>query len=187
MPLKETVESLSGELPRLGTGPLAELRRMKVGGPGVAAFWVLAGKCDFLDDTNTNTWMRIVKIMAILTPKGQGGAQRPLHDAKRRLGAVLCDGGNPDWPANPDEPRPVVSETRLARLLAQRPDQRSEALECIARMLAARRDPASGIDCIDLARLLLRPEKADLQTLARTYYQRLDAAAHKSSQEGTRP
>lgn len=186
MPLKETVECLSAEMRKLGTGPLAELRRMKPDGPGVAGYWHLAGKCGFLEADETDTWMRIVKIMAILTPKGEPQERRPPHDPKRRLGTVLCDGGDPAWAEAQREVRPIVSETRLARLLAQEPKQRAEALERVARMLAAGRDPASGVNCTDIAALLLYPDEKDhLRALARAYYRRLDTAVRKADQEET--
>jgi CRISPR system Cascade subunit CasB len=183
MPLEETIKRLSAEMCRLGTGPLAELRRMETGGPGVTGYWHLASRCSFLD-ADANTWMRIVKIMAILTPKGEHAVARPVHALERRFGAVLCDGGDPRWSTQGGEARPLISETRLARFLSQRPDQRAETLGRFARMLAAKRDPASGINCADIARLLLFPDnKSGPQDLARAYYRRLDSAAHKASQE----
>lgn len=89
MQLRKTVECLAAEMARLGTGPLAELRRMEVDGPGAASFWLLAGKCGFVD-APTDKWMRIVKIMAILMPKGKRIDQTVLHDTKRPLGAACA-------------------------------------------------------------------------------------------------
>ena len=177
MKLNEAVECLSKEMSGLGPGPLAELRRMDVNGPGAAAYWNLAARCGFLN-SQTEPWMQFVKIMAILTPRGDPGHRPRLHDPSRRLGAALCEGGDPEWPSTGSgEPRPYISETRLARLLAQRPDQRVVTLERLARMLARQRDPQTGINCNEIAALVLDSNnKTQLRELARQYYQRLDRA-----------
>lgn len=190
MPLKKTINSLSKEMKRLGAGPLAELRRMAVDGPGTTDFWHLADLSGFLEDQqHTDYWMRIVKIMAILTPKGEPAERHFLHDERRSLGEVLCDGGHRDWPAAGATARPFLSETRLARFLAQRPEQRAEGLERLARALAAKRNPDIGINCADIAALLLYPdnESDHLRNLARAYYRRLDSAARKTKEEETNP
>lgn len=186
-PLEETIDRLSNELLALAPGPLAELRRMEVSGPGAPAYWRLARECGFLDGS-PDLWMRIAAIMAILTPKGKRRENDRLHDSKRRLGAVLCDGADPGWPgdARGDDLRPFLSETRLARFLAQPAGQRGEAIARIARMLAARRDPARGVNCIEIAVLLLSPDnERNLQNVAHDYYKRLDDAARKSKAEET--
>lgn len=190
MPLEQKINSLSKAMKRLGAGPLAELRRMAVDGPGTTDFWYLTGLCGFLkDEQHTDPWMRIVKIMAILTPRGEPAGRPPLHDKSRSLGAVFCDGGQRDWPAAGAAARPFLSETRLARFLAQRPGQRAEALERQARALAVKRNPDIGINCADIAALLLYPdnESHHLRNLARTYYRRLDSAARKTKEEETNP
>ena len=186
MQLSDKVDCLSKELHRLDPGPLAELRRMSVYGPGTAAYWHLAGRCAFLTGP-ADRWMRIVKIMAILTPRGEPGGRPPLHDPKRSLGGVLCDGGVRGWPDSESrKPHPFVSEARFARLLAQRPEQRPETLERLARMLARQRDPQMGVDCVDIAALVLGTGgAASLQRLARRYYQCLDRATRKSTQQET--
>ena len=183
MRLDETIAQLSAEIRGLGPGDLAELRRMDTDGPGVATYWHLATQCGFLD-SSTDTWMCIVRIMAILSPKGDRTGAHPVHDPKRRLGAVLCDGGDPGWGSPAGGVRPSVSEQRIARFLAEPPTHRATALERLARMLAARRDPARGINCTDIARLLLFPhDPSSSRDLAREYYRRLDSAVRKSSQE----
>ena len=190
MLLEDTLDKLSQEMSGFGTGPLAELRRMAVDGPGTAGFWHLADLSGFLEDKqHTDPWMRIVKIMAILTPKGEPAKRHFLHDERRSLGEVLCDGGHRDWPAAGAAVRPFLSETRFARFLAQRPEQRAEALERQARALAAKRNPDIGINCVDIAALLLYPdnESHHLRNLARTYYRRLDSAARKTKEEETNP
>lgn len=186
MPLEQTIDRLSADLRQLGPGPLADLRRMDPTGPGTTAFWSLAARCGFLEEA-TDAWMRIVKIMAILTPRGEPDRRPPLHNARRPLGAVLCDGGRRDWADGAGvQPRPFVSEMRLARFLSQPPGQRPQALERLARMLATQRDPTSGVNCIDIAALLLNPDnRTALRALARTYYQRLNSATHRANKEGT--
>ena len=179
MSLEHTLNNLSQGMNQLGTGPLAELRRMAVDGPGTVDFWHLAN-CYCFESANTDSWMRIVKIMAILTPRGEPAGRPPLHDKNRSLGKVLCDGGRSDWSAASDTP--FLSETRLARFLAQRPEQRAEALERQARALAAKRDPQIGINCADIAALLLSSDRKPhhLRKLARTYYQRLDSTTRNA-------
>ncbi len=185
MPLDGLIELLSERLLKLDTGDLAELRRMEIGGAGPMAYWRLAAECGFLDSEFEN-WMRIVQILAILTPKGDRKSTDRLHDPGRPLGRVFCDGGDPDWKTSADS-RPFVSETRLARLLAAPILQREEALTRFARMLAAKRDRASGVNCVEIAALLLfsNPER-NQQNLARAYYRRLNSARPKAEQEDAR-
>lgn len=171
---KVAVGEIAAKMCRLGTGDLAQLRRMEVGGPGCSAFWQLASAGGVIDAAPITPWMRIIKIMAILTPKGERAKGIPLHDDRYRLGGVLCDGGDPGWK---DATRPFVSETRLARFLSQPPDHHGEALERIARALANRRVIDRGLNCADIAALLLFPEsKTSAQALATSYYRRLDSA-----------
>lgn len=182
MPLEVTIDLLSKCLLKCGAGELAELRRMKVGGTGPLPYWRLAAGCDFLN-SDPAIWMQIVHILAILTPKGDKLATDCLHDSKRRLGGVLCDGGDGDWPSG-REPRPFISETRFARLLATPADQRGDSLTRFARMLAAKRDRAIGVNCTEIADLLLSPDaKHNLQNIARDYYRRLDSATRKTEKE----
>ncbi len=181
--LQDSIRQLSAAMLSLAPGPLAELRRMEAGGIGAPAYWRLAANAGFLDGS-AETWMRIVKIMAILTPRGTlTGAER-LHqdgnggDGRCSLGAVLCDGGDPGWPP---KGRPVhngvFSEKRLARFLALPAAARGPALERIARTLASTRDVARGIDCVEIASLLLHPGNDEHpRRIAREYYRRLDRA-----------
>lgn len=184
--IEDTIESLSPKLLSLDPGPLAELRRMQLDGAGTPIFWRLAAEHEFRD-SDLDAWKQIVRILALLVPRGSRSGDARLHERSRRLGTVLCDGGNPAWPPPGPEPSPVMSEQRLARLLAMSAAQRGEALERIARMLARTRSPQSGINCIDIARLLLDPgDVRPLQDIARDYYSKLDRAAKQSKkQEGT--
>ncbi|MFT2095727.1 hypothetical protein ACMS1Z_13860 [Acidiphilium multivorum] len=159
---------------------------MQRGAAGCAAFWNLAAKSGFIDETvRTDDWMLIVKVMAILTPKGElprsGKLRNSLHDPKKRLGALLCDGGDPGWNSSQ---QPLLSETRLMRLLAEAPARRGASLERIARLLAAKRKTDAGIDCTEIAALVLFPtSKFATRGIARDYYRRLDAAASENSQK----
>ncbi|MCW2274732.1 hypothetical protein GJ654_11840 [Rhodoblastus acidophilus] len=183
MSLDEKIALLSLRLLRLDTGALAELRRMEVGGVGPLPYWALAAECGFLDE-NAAAWMRIVQIMATLAPKGERHGHDRLHDPERKLGRVLCDGGDSNWPTAGADPRPVLSESRLARLLATPADQRGAALARLARMLTASRDRASGVNCTEIAALLLFENiERNLRQIAQAYYRRLDPAARKAEKE----
>ena len=183
MSLKEIIEKLSEQmLRRLGPGDLAELRRMTPDVVEPSAYWRLAAECGFLDD-NSERWTPVVQIMAILTPKGNRLPSDRLHDPKRPLGAVLVDGGNPAWSGGADA-RPSVSETRLARFFATPAALRADALLRFARMLASKRDRTSGVNCVEIAKLLLSGNPTEPQRdIARAYYARLDAARPSKSEE----
>ncbi|CAO3416153.1 hypothetical protein [Azospirillum endophyticum] len=167
----------------LKPGPLAELRRMDPdGGAGTPEFWRLAAELD-LPPGRTATWMRIVRIMAILSDKGEPGTRKPLHDRGRPLGAALADGGDREWKPPPGEgpPRPVLSEARFTRFLALPADRRAEALERIARALAGSRRPGHGLNCADIAALLLVSDDPwPIRKLARDFYDRLDGARRRA-------
>jgi CRISPR system Cascade subunit CasB len=97
----------------------------------------------------------------------------------RGLGAVLCDGGDPGWrPQNHEAPDGVIPQKRLARFLAMPADQRRDALERLARAIARTRRRDCGVNCADIARLVLSPDaRQTLKNIAQAYYQRLDSAA----------
>src|SRR5664280_2707257 len=116
--LDEKIGAVSQRLLGLDSGPLAELRRMEPGGRGTPIFWRLAAEHGFGEGETTQRWMQIVRILAILTPRSHMNPAARLHDRFRQLGRVLCDGGNQAWPSDPKNPRPALSETRFARLLA---------------------------------------------------------------------
>ena len=163
----------------LAPGPLADLRRMEPES-AAPAFWRLAaghprtiGKPD-----REQEWIGIVRILAILTPKGDPESRSSLHNGKRRLGQVLCDGGNPDWTG----PRPVLSEHRFMKLLAAHGQQRAVLLTRAARAIARSMSPGSGLNVPDVAYALLSPENK--RHLAEHYYRRLDFASATQSEEG---
>ena len=81
MKLSETVECLSREVSGLAPGPLAELRRMDVNGPGTAAYWTLAGRCGFLNCSNCTL---DADCQDHGDPDPEGGARAPPTDARRQ-------------------------------------------------------------------------------------------------------
>ena len=174
-------------LQELHPGALADLRRMEHG-RRAPAFWRLAAR---YPDTigrpsQEETWTHIVHILALLTPTGEPFKRPTLHDDGRRLGKVLCDGGDTDWPTGGPSgvPRPMFSELRLAKLVAARGTQRAILLQRAARALARSMRPGSGVNVVDIAYALLRPDES--RTMARHYYDRLDAAERtRQPQEGT--
>jgi CRISPR system Cascade subunit CasB len=172
------------EMQRLDPGPMAELRRMQPDNPA-PAFWRVAVRHDTMRKQNRDKWVHILRILALLTPKGEAppDGRPPLHDYKRPLGEVLCDGGDPDWKPQGTPPDGVFSERRLVQLLATRREARRVALERAARMIAAKRNPASGIDVTQVARAILWPE--DTAPIAEAYFRRLDRAARAQSEESS--
>ena len=132
------IPRLAAALARLDPGDLARLRRMDVDGPGEMAFWQLAAELDLPGERAQ--WLLPIKLMALLTPKGDPHAgKRPAHDPARAVGAALADAG--------------FSETRLLRLIERAPGTRADAVEGMIRFLAAR-SPGQGINCRELFWLL---------------------------------
>lgn len=181
--LRDTIFEIGRTLAGLDPGALAELKRMSLDADqaGAPYFWRLAARHDFGNGGRLETWARIVQIMAILTDKGAPEGKRSPHEPAtkvngwRGLGAALCDGGDPGWGRGQTGSRPMLSELRFARLLASRGEMRGELLERAARALAAKKSPGSGVECTDLARLLLDPDNTHhARKLARDYYSRLD-------------
>ena len=183
----EAVRAAAKRLQHLPPGPLAELRRMTEEA-AAPEFWRLAARHP---DTIGNRkqyaeWTAIVRILAILTEKGDPARRRPLHDRRRSLGEVLCDGGDHRWsPPGGGSPRPAFSEQRLAQLMAARGAQRAVLLTRAARALARSRDPSVGINVVDIAYAMLAPDNR--RQLAEPYYRRLDRAEliAQESEEGT--
>ena len=177
---RDAAIAAAARLRHLDPGSLAGLRRMTPQA-GAPVFWrLVAQHPDTIGRArDEETWMDIVRILAILTPKGDPATRSPLHNPHRRLGEVLCDGGDPDWGG----PRPLVSQLRLARLMSARGPQRADLLRHAARMIAHSRREI-GIDVADIALVLLQPD--DGRRLAEPYYRRLDRAeaAARHSEEG---
>ena len=162
---------------RLAPGPLAELRRMT--SAGAPWFWRLVAQhpTTIGRPGRQGQWTAIIRMLAILTPKGDPAKRKPLHSPRRRLGEVLCDGGNPGW----EGPRPAFSERRLTQLITSHGQQREVLLERATRALVQRRLPGDSLNVVDIARAVLKPDDARL--LAESYYRRLDRAAAAATEE----
>ncbi|MEW5421167.1 hypothetical protein [Amorphus sp. 3PC139-8] len=175
---------LSRALLELGTGPLAELRRMDVNGVGPPAYWHVAHELKLGNEAADPRWMQIVKILAILTPKGRRLSSDRLHERKRPLGRMLCDGGDPQWrPPQVEEPDGIISQVRLARFLALPADQVAPGLERLTRVLARTKPRSNGVDCTEIVRLLLDPANPERKRrLAADYYARLDRRVSETNQ-----
>ena len=181
-PVDKTAKAAARMLQGLDPGPLAELRRMKTAA-GAPGFWRLAAQHSDTIRHRLEDWIAIVKILAILTAKGDPAKREWLHDESRRLGAVLCDGGDPEWP-NSNSPRPVLSERRLEQLMTVRGQQREVLFTRAVRAISRTRQSGSGVNVVDIAWTLLDSNIG--RRLAEHYYRRLDRAErdHQTSQEG---
>ncbi len=177
----ETAFGVAADLRHLGTGEMAALRRLDEA-TAAPAFWRLAARHEALAAA-PDRWAPIVRALALLTPKGPPENRPALHHAAKRLGAALCDGCDPAWPGE-TQARPLVSERRLAQLLAARGLQRTVLLTRAIRALAARRDPNHGLHTGDLAWAFLRAE--DPGAIAGPYYRRLDAAQRDHAETETK-
>ena len=177
----QAVLAASSLIQGLDPGPLAELRRMQQGSCAPAFWRLVARHPETIGRLNQqDTWMTIVRIVAILTPKGDPVDRPRLHDSRRRLGEVLCDGGDPGWTG----PRPMLSERRLAQLMAARGSQRAVLLARAMHALARSMPHGSRVNLVDVAYALLAPDNGRL--LAEPYFRRLDRAERdqKKSNEG---
>ena len=169
----ELAIAVSNVLKFASPGDLSALRRMRPG-HGVAAFWRLVAKYR-ITARQEEKWAEIVSLIALLTPTGQPGSRPELNLPERRLGTVLCDGGQGDGKVE----RPLLSETRLARLLAARGKTREDSLKRAVRMLARRHIQ---LNVEDLALAVLAPKRS-AQRIARAYYKRLDRGATNNKEK----
>jgi CRISPR system Cascade subunit CasB len=179
----DTMVQIGQSLADLDADALAELRRGPGRGsrPQPAYFWRLAARHAIIR-SDEDAWLRIIRIMAILTDTGNVVGKLSPHAGKsaanhwRGFGTALCDGGDRQWGVTYFDRHPMLSELRLARLLVATGDMRADLMERAARALAAKKPPGSGgVDCADLADFLLRlddPEPG--RRLARSYYARLE-------------
>ena len=177
-----TAMAAAAYLATLSAGDLAELRRMTA--DDVApAFWRLVARHEAIR-AREDDWMHIVRILAILTPKGDPDKRTSLH-SERRLGTVLCDGGDPTWPSPVlGLPRVAYSELRFAKLLASRGRQRAVLLTRAARSVARSMVSGTGVNVRDIAFATLYPESTQTNNaLARSYYSRLDGATGRASNQ----
>ena len=155
----------AARLRHMSPGALARLRRMP--DDGAAPEFLRLGVPDRPD------WVSIVRILAILTDRGAPENRAVLHDAARPWGQVLCDGGDPRWRGEPHD-RPLLSEQRLAQLLAARGNARRVLMTRAARAVAARHGPGLQANVADIAWSILAPDNAAI--LAKPYYRRFDGA-----------
>jgi len=149
--LGDLVYHLSRELLKMNPGQLARLRRMDINGPGVMEYWQVIVATEF---DSSNRVMQLVKTMAILTPKGPPSEKKRLHMKENTLGQILSQ---VDYP-----------ETRLMRLIAMPQHRRSEAIERVARWISSKH--TDGINCLDIACLLLSKDVKHTRRLAEDYY-----------------
>ena len=181
--VEETALAAAKGLQHLDPGSLAELRRMRSSSVGAPAYWRLAARYSKTIGRNPEAWMAILRSIAILTPRGDPESRPSLHNASRRLGHVLCDGGNPNWPVPGESVQAAaVSERRLGQLMSARGKQRQMLFERVMRIVARTRDPESGVNVLDIAWWLLSSDtEQSARRLAESYYQRLDRAEREQS------
>lgn len=172
--------SAAGMLRHLGRKELAELRGME-SDRAAPAFCRLASRHPGTIGRRAHEreWIAIVRVLAILTP--HGGAE--LHNGSRQLGEVLCDGGDRGWPRGMRAPRPVFGERWLAQFMKARGARRAALLERAARVLSRTVVAGGGVNVMDMAHVLLMPERYG-QFLAGPYYRRLDGAAQAAGSDG---
>ncbi|MDB2552479.1 hypothetical protein N9X71_07890 [Paracoccus sp. (in: a-proteobacteria)] len=168
--------AIAAALQHASPGELAAMRRMR-DDTGAPLFWRLTARHAEID-RRPQAWIAIARMLALLTPTGQPEDRPGLHDPRRPLGAVLCDGGDRAWSGS----QPMLSEQRLARLLAARGKARGVALERALRILANRRSPGPLVNVPDIAWAVLNPKGGHI---AKDYYGRLDHAAADRSEETT--
>ena len=171
----EVAQKVARALQHASPGDLAAVRRMRDDG-AAPLFWRMASRHGEIG-RRRDDWAAIVRILALLTPTGAQEARAALHDRDRHLGTVLCDGGDRHW----SDDRPMLSEQRLARLLAARDDQRRSALERAARMLARSRPPGPLVNVAEIAWAVLNPSGSS--RIAQDYYARLDRAQNNHIKE----
>ena len=166
----ERAHAIAKAIAAAGPGERADARRMDAGGSPL--FWRLHARLGMMPH-DEDRWLRITRMLALLTPSTARDARDWIHEPGRRLGAVLADGGD----SRTRLEKPVASEQRLARLLAARGKARLDALERTIRMIARARPK---LDVADLAWVVLREDSGNL---ARDYYSRLDRQEHKDEKE----
>lgn len=155
----------------LGTGPLAELRRMTPDLPAPAA-WHLIALHD-IGPQDRALWCEAFRLMAGLIPRGDPKT-RPDARRRLRLGEALADGGDERWPPyrnSSGEGIPLFSQARMQQLLAARGPARVDLLSRACSMVGRALPPGTGIRPDDIAAALFHPE--DSARLAHPYYRRL--------------
>jgi CRISPR system Cascade subunit CasB len=180
--LDQLIGHLSWALPRLSTGDRARLRRgpLKAGDAGAPALWKLAAHEKYGFPAGDN-WAAIVQAMAILTPRPADGDDNPKgpHDPSNKFGKALCDGGDGSWGQGSSDPRPVLSELRLAKMLAAKGELRRELAVRAAKIIAKSGAP---VNCADMAWFILDEHSDEpAQQIAKRYYTRLARAGNSNN------
>lgn len=160
--LGEAIGRLASAMLRLAPAELARLRRMQADGPGELIFWKLAISCGLRTD---DKGMELVRIMAILAPKGEPGSRTQFHNFEQSFGTKLAE--------------TQYSEKRLSRFLELQFEERAEALERMARWLRAR--GGTPVNCRDIACLLFSGDVKYARTLAESYYREFDKDPKKDA------
>ena len=150
--------AIAAALAAADPGEKAEARRM--GPEGGSLFWRQVARLD-IPERQEADWRLFTRLVALMTPASRRDS---LHDAGRALGAAMAEA--------------KLSEQRFARLLAARGAARGDALERAIRMMARK---VPGLDVVDLAWTILRPEGAS--RLARAYYQQIDNVTSEEPQD----
>jgi hypothetical protein len=153
--LGEMIFRLAQDMVKLEPGSLARLRRMVPDGAGEGDFWVLAA--DHPGLRTDTAGMMLVRLLALLTPKGRPDSGKKLHHGQHAFGAALAEAAYP--------------ETRLLRFLALPFEARGHALEGMVRWIAAKGH--EGLNATDIACLLFSPDVKHARRLAQTYFDTL--------------
>ena len=181
--LKDKIWHVAKDLSRMSTGDLAMLRRgpLREGEAGAPAFWRLSVG-EAYGFPASEEWAAIIEAMALLTRRNPDGKGHQSPHGKNSLGKALCDGGDSSWGSDGAEPRPALSELRLARLLNSHSKQRRDMLLRAVRMLAR---SGTQINCTDIANFILARPGNDVpaRAIAKSYYSRLDRISAKASKE----
>jgi CRISPR type I-E-associated protein CasB/Cse2 len=139
----------------LPPGDIAELRRLRPGDMGGAAYWKLmtsqvdsGDPSDRRSDSQDRKWATILASLARLAP---------FHRPRAHLGRALAEAR--------------VAEPRLLRLLRARGEQLEDAVRVLTHQIASTGTP---VDCTDLAWLVLSEGGPDevrpRRRVARDYY-----------------
>ena len=113
-------------------------------------------------------------MLSHLAPRGRG-----VHAEDRRLGAVLCDGGDPAWPHVRGLLKPAVSEITLAKMACSESDDefRRRLRRAFRALSMSVRIPPVKLDVRSLCQAAFSGKEDRLRILADDYYRRLDGAA----------
>ena len=158
------VPAISSQIARLDPGAAAALRRGPHAGPGTAAYWKLLADYELLGERRERAWAKVLQAIAVLTPKGRESNRDTAHLPSKPMGVVLSDAG--------------VSESRVARLLAQPKDLRGAAAVRICRRLAGTEHYR--FDLRTLARFVVDADERTDRRIAMDYYR---AVARRESEK----